>query len=75
MDAVEEGASHVSWGLLANLQLQLGMEEESGRSEERAVQHIQRLRLARRGECDHPALVGMLQNLKVLRSCKARTSK
>jgi hypothetical protein len=75
VDAVEEGASHVSWGLLANLQLQLGMEEESGRSEERAVQHIQRLRLARRGECDHPALVGMLQNLKVLRSCKARTSK
>jgi len=60
------------WGVLANLQLQLGQAAESAASEKRFLEHIAsllELRRLRNGR-SHPSLEGALRNLEVLQRRK-----
>jgi len=55
------------YGLLANLHQQLGNEEESARIVPRLLEHVSQLQLhSQEVGSDHPALAGVLHNLRML---------
>ena len=63
------------WGILANLQLQIGEVEASVKSENKFMKCVERMRRESQEKgCDHPALAGVLHNLNVLQRRKAALS-